>query len=159
MKQLEFSVQSKCIKGDFSLSFFYSFSLSKKKTLELIAEECSILLVAMNWFFRDDREEATKILSQLHETWPGSPVLCFLSGWLESLREDFSEAISFYNKAYECTDVPQLRASAKYHLGYSYFLLCEWEKSKNLLTEYINGNYATIFVVQVFIYYNFVKIR
>ena len=98
----------------------------------------------MKWFFTDEKEDACKLLDKLHQTCPQSIVLYFVSGWLETVRENLPESIKFYEKVIDQCEIPQLKASAKYHLAYSYWLDCNWAKSKELIQQYLQGNHFHI---------------
>ena len=100
-------------------------------------EESELLVCAMKWFFTDEKEEACKLLDKLHNSCPQSIVLYFVSGWLETIRENLPGSISYYEKVVDQCKIPQLKASAKYHLAYSYWLSCKWDKSKQLISEYL----------------------
>eukprot|EP01091_Cochliopodium_minus_P002970 TRINITY_DN127_c0_g2_i1.p1 TRINITY_DN127_c0_g2~~TRINITY_DN127_c0_g2_i1.p1 ORF type:complete len:555 (-),score=153.82 TRINITY_DN127_c0_g2_i1:7-1671(-) len=101
-------------------------------------EECKLLMVALKWFFTDEREEACNLLDKLHENCPQSIVLYFVSGWMETIRENLPGSLDYYKRVVDSDcKIPQLKASAKYHLAYSHWLNCDWEKAKVLISQYL----------------------
>jgi len=86
------------------------------------------LLVVMKHFFLNEKEEAEKLLGRIQEEYPQAAAMCYFSGFMARLNGKLENAKKFFEEVQRMVPKNEkMVASMNYQIGYSNFLLNDWE--------------------------------